>query len=405
MSTAVASYTDSQSLFREESKATFGTGVLDYILLTQHLVDTLPVTDLLVRSPSDLPLDMGVKFDHNILTLKADLRFCERKPVPLLCRHWHKRHVAYFCSLTKDLEPPKVHCEQEFNKFIGDLLKLVHRTNFKFFGKVFYSPVPHATGSEELRWLRRLAWRGGKQFFSVCKSESLNRPHSSQLFPKDSDICNHMENNPSSCQDPLPPPLYLTSEQDIVHPTNHDTQRITQNFNKMQFDMQDLLTAIKCRKAKAGAMLPPFALAIATKYHNYLLRVLNTCIMNNHLFESIKITNLWLLFKQGDRLNPTSYRPISIPHPMYNILARMTLPKVQQQAESQLFAHQYGFRRGYSCSESVLVFRSHISRLKQSAADNEGGLRTVFVDITKAFDSVPHHQLFVTFQVQQGNPR
>jgi len=394
MAKAVAPYSDAQTLFSTIPLPTHGLGVIDYILLSPTLLNILPVTNLLVRPHTELPLQIGVKFDHNILTLCADLRVCQPKHVPLLCRHWHKRHVQYFGKLTESLHIPDETTEHNFDSLMTDLLKLVHQTNIKFFGKMYYTSNGSAIGSDELKWLRRLAHKGGKQFFSVCKSETLTKPHNNQLYPTDEAICSHMEKNHSLCDQPLPPPLYLNSAHDTVHESDIERFTTVQDFEKIQFSLVELQTVIKCRKAKAGAVLPPFALAVAPRTHQFVLDSINQCIRDNHIFDSIKRTNLWLIFKQGDRTNTTSYRPISIPHPVYNILTRMVLPRIQEQSEQKLFSQQFGFRQGYSCTEAILVFRAQIAQLKKAAADNISGLRTVFIDISKAFDSVPHHLLF-----------
>jgi len=239
---------------------------------------------------------------------------------------------------------------------------------------MFFDSKEAPTGSTELGWLRKAGARGGRQFFQVVKNETLSRPLDSGTFPSDDEICSHMELKHSKCPKPERPPAYDHIQE------------------YLQFEMEDFRQAMKAAKRKAGQGLPPFIIVIADKFHQFFLSAINEWLING-LPEFITEANLWLLFKSGDRLNPTCYRPISIPHPLYNILAKLILTVLYKQVNPKLFKNQYGFRKGYSCTEAVIAYRAQVRHLICQYPDE--GVSSLFIDISKAFDSVPHDKLFL----------
>ena len=54
------------------------------------------------------------------------------------------------------------------------------------------------------------------------------------------------------------------------------------------------------------------------------------------------------------------------------------------------YPRQYGFRKGHSMSDSVLNLVDDVLK----AFDNDLMVLSVFVDLRKAFDTVPHHLIF-----------
>jgi len=94
MSYAVTQYVNTAKLFYDQTVPTFQDHVLDYLMISKSLHNILPLTSMDIQHYTDIPLQMGVKFDHKILSLTADTLKIHQKFVPMLCRHWHKRDVS-----------------------------------------------------------------------------------------------------------------------------------------------------------------------------------------------------------------------------------------------------------------------------------------------------------------------
>jgi len=52
---------------------------------------------------------------------------------------------------------------------------------------------------------------------------------------------------------------------------------------------------------------------------------------------------------------------------------------------------QHGFRSGYSCATNLLTFLETVT----ACIDNKVNIDTVYLDLAKAFDKVPHQRLLL----------
>lgn len=99
------------------------------------------------------------------------------------------------------------------------------------------------------------------------------------------------------------------------------------------------------------------------------------------------------IFKKGDRLNPTCYRPISLLDSLVKIAGRVILKRLQDWAETQniLLDLQHGFRPGIGTIEQSLNLNMLIGKYVHA---KKGNLYLAFVGLTSAFDCVIHSKLW-----------
>ena len=55
---------------------------------------------------------------------------------------------------------------------------------------------------------------------------------------------------------------------------------------------------------------------------------------------------------------------------------------------------QHGFRKGYSCASNLLTFLEQVT----SSIDDKMPVDTIYLDLAKAFDKVPHGDMNVWFR-------
>ena len=98
--------------------------------------------------------------------------------------------------------------------------------------------------------------------------------------------------------------------------------------------------------------------------------------------------NVAPVFKKGNRTDPNSYRPISVIPIVGKILERIVYQQtLHHLLKNNLFtSHQSGFRPGHS-TEDVLLRTIDDWRL---AIDSGKVVAAVFIDFTKAFDTISH---------------
>ena len=117
-------------------------------------------------------------------------------------------------------------------------------------------------------------------------------------------------------------------------------------------------------------------------------RLLNLSISTGKFPDIWKCSKVSALFKCGDRTNPTNYRPISILPTLSKIMEKVVHSQFYKFLNSHdlLSSKQFGFRPKYSTTTALSNFADEV--LLNMEQGNLCG--AVFLDLTKAFDTVDH---------------
>ena len=127
------------------------------------------------------------------------------------------------------------------------------------------------------------------------------------------------------------------------------------------------------------------------------------CLLMNKTFEEQCIPTVWkdasvsALYKnKGARTDPSNYRPISltcIPCKLCEKSVREILMK--HMTENNLFTDsQYGFREKRSCILQLLDVLDDLTSTYDASCQSD----VIYLDIKKAFDTVPHRRLLLKLQ-------
>ena len=120
-------------------------------------------------------------------------------------------------------------------------------------------------------------------------------------------------------------------------------------------------------------------------------KLLNLSICSGKFPNLWKCSKITALFKSGDRTNVLHYRPISILSSLSKLLEKAVHAQLYSYLERNylLTAKQFGFRKGISLESALTNFADEILLNMES-----GKLcGAVFLDLTKAFDTVDHEIL------------
>lgn len=122
-----------------------------------------------------------------------------------------------------------------------------------------------------------------------------------------------------------------------------------------------------------------------------LVHIFNLCLESGCFPSKMKRARVSAIYKAGDKNVPTNYRPISVLPVFSKGLEKIILPRLESffSKHKMLSPRQHGFRKGYS-TESALLMQKEIV-LKNIELDNP--TLGVFVDYSKAFDSISHETL------------
>ena len=101
-----------------------------------------------------------------------------------------------------------------------------------------------------------------------------------------------------------------------------------------------------------------------------------------------KRANVTALYKgkDADKSDAGSYRPVSVTCAVVRVMERILFHRIAPKLDSQLSSSQSGFRKGRSCYDNLL----RVTNAIQSARSRGSHLPAVFLDLSKAFDTVWH---------------
>ena len=123
-------------------------------------------------------------------------------------------------------------------------------------------------------------------------------------------------------------------------------------------------------------------------------KLLNISLQAGIFPNSWKMANICPIFKKGDRTNCENYRPISLLSILSKIFERAICNIIYPEIKDLISNNQYGFVQRRSTESQLYVFYDKISKI----LDSGGQTDVIYLDFTKAFDSVPHHLLIHKLQ-------
>lgn len=160
-------------------------------------------------------------------------------------------------------------------------------------------------------------------------------------------------------------------------------------------EIQQLLSNLKEKTATGHDCLPAFVLKkIASNISPNITKIINESFSQNYFPKIWKRANVVPVWKnKGSKSDTANYRPISI----LPVLARMVEKIVAKQLSSfceersVIPVEQYGFRPKSSCEHALITavdsWMCSIDQGKFAGA--------ILIDLSKAFDSVPHQLLLL----------
>ena len=107
--------------------------------------------------------------------------------------------------------------------------------------------------------------------------------------------------------------------------------------------------------------------------------------------DQLKTARITPIFKGGDENQLTNYRPISILSCFSKLLERIIYNRLDDYftLNNLLFHNQFGFQRGHSTDEAIVTFCEEIHK----SFNKNKYLIGIFIDLSKAFDTVNHEIL------------
>ena len=116
--------------------------------------------------------------------------------------------------------------------------------------------------------------------------------------------------------------------------------------------------------------------------------LVNKSLSSGRYPDSFKEANIVPIYKKGDKLDICNYRPISILPLFSKIFEKCVVKQLLSFSDrfSIICTNQFGFRKGFSTVDAMI----RISEFIYKALDDQEHFMGIFIDFSKAFDTVDH---------------
>ena len=124
-----------------------------------------------------------------------------------------------------------------------------------------------------------------------------------------------------------------------------------------------------------------------------LAHLFNLSMSTGSLPQDWTRANITPICKKGDKHSPCNYRPVSLTSLISKVMERLIHAKLKDFLieHKKLNPLQHGFRSWYSCQTQLLETIHHWAL----SLNDQTTTHAVFLDFSKAFDTVPHKRLLL----------
>lgn len=172
-----------------------------------------------------------------------------------------------------------------------------------------------------------------------------------------------------------------------IHLTDTDIETAIDKLKNEKSPDSDGIQAEMIKYAK-NTLLP-----ILTKLFNEIIRT-------QQIPTQWQESTIILLHKKGNHNDINNYRPISIISTLYKLFSKTLYNAMKKSLNDNQPKEQAGFREGYSTSDHLQT----INQLIEKHNEFKKPLYLLFIDFTKAFDTVEHNYIWTALRNQQIHP-
>jgi hypothetical protein len=117
-----------------------------------------------------------------------------------------------------------------------------------------------------------------------------------------------------------------------------------------------------------------------------ITEIINHCISQGVFPCQLKLAEVSSIFKKKDKLDKNNYRPISVLRICSKVFEKIFVNRITSYFQKIFSSLLCGYREGYNCEHLLLKFIS----VWKNALDNNKYFGAVLMDLSKAFDCLPH---------------
>ena len=319
----------------------------------------------------------------------APLRKASKRQRKRLERPWISKAIMHSIKQKQKLvkthlystDPRKV---KEYKAYSNKLNRIIHAAKKNYFSEQF------ELNKESIK----NTW---KLISQVISTKEVNTQHTIKKLLRDNriyvdkqSICdqlnNHFINVGNDLADKLP-------KHDIDPSVYLDRTMTANSFMFRGICPTEVYDEIMSLKIDKSALDIPRKCIKHAANHIYeaLSMVFNQSLLQGIFPENFKVSKLTPIDKGGQETNPYNYRPISTLSALTQIFEKLICKQLVNYLEKHaiLYEFQFGFRKGHSTSQAIAEIADNL----RNAIDNNLYSCGVFLDFSKAFDTVNHTTL------------
>ena len=184
-------------------------------------------------------------------------------------------------------------------------------------------------------------------------------------------------------------PSILSIKENAVH---NDVFRLSLTTHT---EVLKLLKRVNPKKATGYDNIPPKLLKIAaTEFAYPIYNLINISINASHFPAQLKKAEVSALYKAKDSLDTTNYRPISILPSISKIYERIFYDQLYCFFNNIFTNMLAAYRPKYGCQHVI----TKLIEDWKTALDNKKNIGAILMDLSKAFDCIPHRLLICKLQ-------
>ena len=149
------------------------------------------------------------------------------------------------------------------------------------------------------------------------------------------------------------------------------------------------INEIDLKKSSNGEISPAIIKLAKKEILIPITNCINKCISIKSFPDELKVADVIPVFKKEDPNNKANYRPISLLPIISKIFERVLFEQTEKFSEKILSPKLCGFRKGHSTKHALL----NLPKNWQKTLDKSGVIGTVLMDLSKAYDCLPHDLL------------
>ena len=245
-------------------------------------------------------------------------------------------------------------------------------------------------------------WKAVKPIFSKTKTKSENIPlkHNGEIITDCSKVCEifntffsqigmdigNPENNHKSVEEIIAdysqhPSVTMIKTNINNAPNNINLSKVTER------DVSKIISKLSSKKSSGYDEIPvKFIKLVSRSLIKPLTKLANKCLQENVFPDRMKMANITPLYKKKDKLNRDNYRSVNLLIALSKVFEKIISNQIYDHMQSLFHVYLSGFRKRHGCHD-ILIRLTEDWRM---ALDNGDTIGVVAIDLSKAFDCMPH---------------